>query len=193
MFWILLWVQVLLVLLLLNLNRRFIGIEKDSTFFKIAKNRINNYKKEKMKTLNDIFNIDNFEIKNLRIDDISKVEEKLPKTGVFDLNIAEGGLILTLEGQNLCQDKIAKIDRYLGYLETEKNKAWSQAALVNSVDKGYKTAKDKEWFAQSDSKYIAVLNKITMAKVSKSGLRARPLIFLDGIMLSKLFFVEIIL
>ena len=89
-----------------------------------------------MKTLRDLINIDNFKIQDLRIDDIMKVEEKLPKSGVFDLNIAEGGLILTLEGQNLCQDKIAKIDRYLGYLETEKNKAWSIAALEEAKEKG---------------------------------------------------------
>lgn len=130
-----------------------------------------------MKTLDDIFNIDNFEIKDLRIDDISRVEERLPKNGVFDLNIAEGGLIVTLEGQNLCQDKIAKIDRYLGFLEAEKNKVWSKAALVDSKDKGYKTAKDKEWFAQSRDEYIEVLNKITMAKVSKKWLESKASYF----------------
>jgi hypothetical protein len=130
-----------------------------------------------MKTLRDLINIDNFKIQDLRIDDIMKVEEKLPKSGVFDLNIAEGGLILTLEGQNLCQDKIAKIDRYLGYLETEKNKAWSIAALEEAKEKGYKTAKDKEWYAQSNDAYIEILNQITVAKVSKKWLENKASYF----------------
>ena len=114
--------------------------------------------------------IDGFKVENLDISDIENIEGQLPRSGVFDLNIAERGLVLTLEGQNLCQDKIIRLDRYLGHLEMMKNRSWSEAALVKAKDKGYKTAKDKEWFAQADSQYIAISNDITLTKATKKWL-----------------------
>lgn len=130
-----------------------------------------------MKSFQDLMNINDFEIKDMDLSDIQKLENKLPKTGVFDLNIAEMGLVYTLEGQNLCQDKIAKIDRYIGYLAGQKNKSWSKAALETAKDRGYKTAKDKEWFAQSDDDYISFENKITMAKAAKKWLESKASYF----------------
>ena len=54
-------------------------------------------------------NIENFSIDSMDISDIEEVEAKLPKSGIFDLNIAERGLVLTLEAQNICQDKIDQL------------------------------------------------------------------------------------
>ncbi len=112
-------------------------------------------------------NIDNFSIEDIDIGEIERIQSKLPRNGVIDLNIAERLLIFTLEGQNLCQEKITQIDRWCGYLEGLKNKAWSNAALVKAKEKGYKTAKDKEWYAAADDDYIKILNKITIAKAAK--------------------------
>ena len=121
--------------------------------------------------------IENFSIDSMDISDIEKIEAELPKSGIFDLNIAERGLILTLEAQNVCQDKIAKIDRYLGFLDSKKNVAWSKAALVEAKVKGYKTAKDKEWFAQADGDFISCQNEITLAKAAKKWLENKSSYF----------------
>ena len=117
--------------------------------------------------------LNNFNIKELDFSDIFDIEERLPRSGVFDLNIAELGLLETLRGENLCQDKIVIIDRFIGFLEGEKSKAWSEAALVKSKTSGYKTAKDKEWFAAADENYIKITNKLTMAKATKRWLEKK--------------------
>ena len=130
-----------------------------------------------MKTLDSILNIDNFSISSVDVSSIQSLSDMLPKNGVVDVNIAEKSLIITLEGQNLCQEKVVLVDRWIGQLEGLKNKAWSSAALVKAKDKGYKTAKDKEWYAQSDDEYIEVLNKITLAKASKKWLENKAAYF----------------
>ena len=125
----------------------------------------------------DKININGFSVENMDMSDIERIESDLPKNGIFDLNIAEKGLIITLEGQNACQDKIIKLDRYLGFLESHKNKAWSNAALIIAKEKGYKTAKDKEWFAQSDDDYISFSNKITLTKAARKWLENKSSYF----------------
>ena len=122
-------------------------------------------------------NIENFSIDSMDISDIEEVEAKLPKSGIFDLNIAERGLVLTLEAQNIFKDKIAKIDRYLGFLDSKKNVAWTKAALIEAKAKGYKTAKDKEWFAQADDDFIKAQNEITLAKAAKKWLENKSSYF----------------
>jgi|TARA_R110001583_G_scaffold16234_28_gene66390 hypothetical protein len=120
-----------------------------------------------MTIFKDKVNIDNFSIENIDISSIEKIIDFLPTSGVIDANIAEMGLVYTLEGQNLCQEKISQIDRWIGYLETIKNKAWSKAALEKSKASGYKTAKDKEWFAQADDDYSEAYNSLALAKACK--------------------------
>ena len=120
-----------------------------------------------MAKIKDVLSLENFEIEEIDLSFLNKIVGNLPTSGVIDLNIAERGLIFTLEGQNFCQDKIALIDRYIGLLESDRNKAWSSAALSKAKDSGHKTSKDKEWFAQSDDDYISACNKLTMAKATK--------------------------
>lgn len=120
-----------------------------------------------MSNLYDKLSITNFSLKEIDISDVEQIQNNLPKNGVVDPNIAERGLLLTLEGQNLCQEKIVQIDRLIGALESLKNKAWSQAALTKAKESGYKTAKDKEWYAQSDEDYIKACNELVLAKASK--------------------------
>ena len=128
--------------------------------------------------LHEKLSIDSFSIKNIDIKSIEEVESSLPTNGIVDLNIAEVGLLRTLEGQNLCQERIVQIDRWIGHLESLKNKAWSDAALNKAVKSGLKTAKDKEWFSQADDNYIEACNNLILAKASKKWLENKAGYFL---------------
>lgn len=115
----------------------------------------------------DIANIDNFSIENIDISDIEELINKLPKNGVIDLNISERGLIYTLEGQNICQEHIVKIDRLISVLDSKSKQAWSKAALEKAKVLGHKTGKDKEWSAQADEEYINAVNELALAKACR--------------------------
>lgn len=134
-----------------------------------------------MDTFSEIINLDGFAVDNIDIKEITRVEKWLPVAGVIDLNIAEQGLVMTLHGQNICQEKIVKVERLIGILETNKNKAWSEAALVKSSSAEYKemckTAKAKEWFAQADEDYIKVCNQLSLAKAAKRWLENKASYF----------------
>lgn len=131
-----------------------------------------------MSRLSEKVSISNFSIENIDVSSIDEVAHRLPKSGVVDPNIAEAGLLSTLEGQNLCQERIVQVDRWIGQLESLKNKAWSQAALVKAKEAGHKTAKDKEWYAQSDDDYIEACNNLVMAKACKKWLENKASYFL---------------
>ena len=111
--------------------------------------------------------ITGFSIENIETTDVDDIVDWLPSTGVFDLNIAEQGLVKSLHAENFCQNIIAKIDRYIGLKESDKARAWADAALKKAIAAGHKTMKDKEWFASADSDYIEVLNEIVLAKAAK--------------------------
>ena len=55
-------------------------------------------------------NMDNFTIAALDISDIENISKWFPKGGVIDINLAERGMVLSLHGQNTCQEHITKID-----------------------------------------------------------------------------------
>lgn len=120
-----------------------------------------------MAKIKDILNIDDFDPEEIDIKFIMSLTNLLPTSGSVDIGIAEQGLVLTLEGQNFCQEKIALLDRYIGMLESQKDRAWSNAALVKSGSAGHKTGKDKEWYAQADQDYITFCNRLTVAKATK--------------------------
>lgn len=120
-----------------------------------------------MSLFKDRVDVSNFSIENIDVSDIDRISNFLPRNGVIDINIAEKGIVFTLEGQNLCQEKIAQIERWIGLKETEKNRAWTNAAITKSKSTGIKTAKEKEWFAQSDDDYIDACNELTLAKACK--------------------------
>jgi hypothetical protein len=123
-----------------------------------------------MSKLYEKLSVEAFSIKDIDIKSIEDIEAALPANGIVDLNIAERCLLLTLEGQNQCQERIVQIDRWISHLDAGKNKAWSDAALNKAVKAGHKTAKDKEWFAQADDDYIAACNKQVLAKACKKWL-----------------------
>jgi len=120
-----------------------------------------------MSTFGEKINITGFSIENIDITDLESVANWLPKNGVIDLNIAEQGLVHTLHAQNACQEKITKIDRWIGVKESDKDRAWAAAALDKAKKAGHSTVKTKEWFAQSDEEYIEACNQLTLAKACK--------------------------
>lgn len=120
-----------------------------------------------MKTFKEKIGLDNFSIEEMDISEIDKVSDWLPSNGIIDLNIAEQGLTITLHAQNLCQEKIIQLERWIGKKDSEKSRAWSKAALEKAKEAGYKTVKDKEWFAQADDEYIEACNELVLAKACK--------------------------
>lgn len=120
-----------------------------------------------MGTFKQHIDISSFSVQDIDTSELDDIINWLPSNGVFDLNIAEQGVIRALQAENVCQEYIAKLDRHLGILDNQKSKAWAEAALVKAKAEGYKTAKDKEWFASADNDYIEVLNEITVAKAAK--------------------------
>ena len=130
-----------------------------------------------MSKLHEKISIDAFSIEDIDISNIEKIVNLLPTNGVVDSNIAEKGLLYTLEGQNACQEKIVQLDRWIGFLESEKNKSWSQAALHKAKEAGFKTVKDKEWHAQADDDYIEACNQVILAKACKKWLENKASYF----------------
>lgn len=120
-----------------------------------------------MGKLNQHLDITEFSVSDIDITELEDIIAWLPQTGVFDLNIAEQGLVKALHAENACQEYIAKLDRYIGSQEAEKSRAWANAALSKAKAAGHKTAKDKEWFASADEDYIEVINTLVLAKAAK--------------------------
>lgn len=120
-----------------------------------------------MSKFQDKIRIDNFSIEELDLSEVEELSDWLPKNGIVDLNIAEKGLILTLHGQNLCQEQIARIDHLISVKEGQRNKAWTKAALDKANAAGHKVVKNREWFAQADDDYIEACNQVAIAKAAK--------------------------
>ena len=130
-----------------------------------------------MSKLHGKISINTFSIEDIDISGIESVISLLPTNGIVDSNIAERGLLHTLEGQNICQEKIVQIDRWINFLESEKNKSWSKAALYKAKEAGFKTVKDKEWHAQADDDYIESCNQLSLAKACKKWLENKASYF----------------
>lgn len=111
--------------------------------------------------------VSNFSVEDIDTTELEDIIDWLPKTGGYDLNIAEQGLVKSLHAENFCQEYIAKLDRYIALRESDRAKAWAHAALNKAGEAGHKTAKDREWYAAADDEYIAVVNDIQLAKAAK--------------------------
>lgn len=129
------------------------------------------------KTFGELADVSGFSISKLDIEDIKKIELMMPVNGIVDLNIAERGIIATLAGQNLCQEKLVKVDRWIGLMESSRSKAWSKAALEDASKEGYKTGKDKEWYASADDEFLKFQNEITLSKACKKWLENKASYF----------------
>lgn len=114
-----------------------------------------------------VVNISDFNIDDLDLSEILKFGKILPKNGVIDANIAEKYLIVTIEAQDLCQEKIAQVDKFIAFKKIMLDKVEAESALIRAKDAGHKTAKEKEWFVQSDEQVIVVKGELETAKVCK--------------------------
>lgn len=120
-----------------------------------------------MSSLKEKLDISDFEVEDIDISKLDTIKSLLPQNGVIDLNIAEQGLMQCLWAQDFCQEHIIRIDRIISRNESRRDKFMAEAGLIKAKDSGYKTAKDKEWFAKSDADYIAACNDIALAKAGK--------------------------
>jgi len=110
--------------------------------------------------------LNKFTLAALDTTEIDEISAWLPRNAVIDLNTAEQGVIYSLHGQNVCQEHIAKIDVWIGYKESDKNRVWREA-VSRAKEGGWKTSKDKEWFAQADEEYLETYNELVLAKAAK--------------------------
>lgn len=115
----------------------------------------------------DIINTNGFSIDALDLTEIRKMSEILPKNKVIDSNIAEKYIISTIEAQDLCQEKIVQVERWIGMKKVILEKTEAESALIRAKDAGHKTAKEKEWFVQCDEAVIALRDELEKAKVAK--------------------------
>jgi hypothetical protein len=99
----------------------------------------------------DPLNIDTTEIKYL--------SNAMPKDGNIDVNNAEVLATKYLRGADMCAELLAVATAYVQKADTQKKKAYSEAALVKSKDAGIKTDKSRAWFADMDDDYIKACNR----------------------------------
>lgn len=108
-----------------------------------------------------------FSIENLDISEIQKISNLLPRTKVIDSNIAEKYIICTIEAQDLCQEKMIQVERWIGMKRIALDKEEAESALVRAKDAGHKTAKEKDWFVQADQAVMDLRDELDKAKVAK--------------------------
>lgn len=130
-----------------------------------------------MGNFRDKIKMDSFSVENIDTEEIDSVSGWLPENGIIDVNIAEKGLVMTLHGQNVCQELIAKVDRWISIKEGDKNKAWTNAALTKASAAGHTAVKNREWFAQADDEYIDACNEVAIAKAAKKWLENKASYF----------------
>lgn len=130
-----------------------------------------------MSTFKEKIVIEGFSVEEIDTSEIDQIAAWLPRNGIVDVNIAEQGIIMTLHGQNICQEKIIQIERWIGLLENERNKRFSKAMLQKAVAQGLKTQKDREVFATADEDYILTSNELTIAKAAKKWLENKAAYF----------------
>lgn len=110
---------------------------------------------------------EDFSIETLDISEIQKISNVLPRTKVIDSNIAEKYIICTIEAQDLCQEKMIQVERWIGMKRIALDKEEAESALVRAKDAGHKTAKEKDWFVQSDQAVMDLRDELDKAKVAK--------------------------
>lgn len=114
-----------------------------------------------------IMSTEEFSIENLDISEIQKISNILPRTKVIDSNIAEKYIICTIEAQDLCQEKMIQVERWIGMKRIALDKEEAESALIRAKDAGHKTAKEKDWFVQSDQAVMDLRDELDKAKVAK--------------------------
>ena len=115
----------------------------------------------------EVINTKDFSIENLDITEIQRLAASLPRSKVIDTNIAELYLVSTIEAQDLCQEKMIQVERWISIKKIAYDKAEAESALVRAKNAGHKTAKEKEWFIQSDDEVSNIKDELEKARVCK--------------------------
>lgn len=121
----------------------------------------------------ELSTISDFTIEGMDLTEIIKIGRELPKNKNIDGGVAEKYLLLTIEAQDMCQEKIAQVNRFIGIKKIFLDKEEASCSLFKAKDAGNKTIKEKEWFAQINDIVVELKKEIEMAKVAKSWLEAK--------------------
>lgn len=105
---------------------------------------------------------------NLVMRTILEISNEIPSNAnAIDSSYAEYLAGKFLKGVELCGDVASMAFRYEHQMETLKRKEFSTAYLVRAPLKGYKRAKDQEFYAFQDEEYLKVCEKLGIAKAFK--------------------------
>lgn len=110
-------------------------------------------------TAKETLDITSFDPLSIDTSEIKALSKSIPKDGNIDLNRAEILATKFLRGSDLCSEVMAIAVSYVGKTESDKKRAYSNAALIKSVAAGHKTDKARAWFADMDDEYIDACNK----------------------------------
>jgi hypothetical protein len=91
--------------------------------------------------------------------EIRELSSLIPSNGSIDLNQAEIYAAKYLRGADMCAELLAIASSYASRCDTEKKKAYSNAAIAKASAAGVKTDKSRLLFADGDDDYIEACNK----------------------------------
>jgi len=115
--------------------------------------------------LGDILEFGKFTPEQVDVTDINELSKYVPKDGHVDLGIAENLAVRFLRGADSCAELLGKLTWWLARQEDEKRAVLKEAMLVRATGAGYKTAKEKQIFAEADPEYLKACERASRAKV----------------------------
>lgn len=118
---------------------------------------------KKLITVKEALKIDSFDPMAVDTNEIKELSSLIPKDGLIDINNAEILATRFLRGEDLCNELFSMATAYVAKTETDKKKAFAEAALIKANNAGIKTDKSRAWYAESDPDYINACNKHTEA------------------------------
>lgn len=108
------------------------------------------------------------QVNNLSIDRVLEISREIPEN-VTDINAAYAEHLAGrfLKGMDMCADLYALAVSYELRMEALRKAAFSKAMLVDAMEAGMATAKDREQFAYSNDAYLQANERCIEAKVFK--------------------------
>ena len=115
------------------------------------------------------------------ISHIFEISREIPKN-IHDLDTSYAEYLAgtMLKGMAMCGELYSLAVSYELRLESAKKAAFSRAMMVRATDAGFKSAKDREQFAFSDSDFLDAQGKCTEAKMFKTILEEKKQLFLKA-------------
>jgi len=117
------------------------------------------------KTLGEILEFGTFTPEKVDVGDLNELSKHVPKDGHVDLGIAENLAVRFLRGADSCAELLGKLTWWLARKEDEKRAVFKEAMLVRATGAGFKTAKEKQIFAEADKEYLVACEAVSRAKV----------------------------